>query len=112
MRFNRYTGELTEIKPRGMVVGMKKGEVFRQSLSEEITQVQAGDVFLVYTDGITETMNRQKVEYGTELLAEVVRRHAEAGPDTLLDRIMDSVRQFRGGSTADDDATLLAMAVE
>jgi len=43
---------------------------------------------------------------------EVVRRHAEAGPDTLLDRIMDSVRQFRGGSTADDDATLLAMAVE
>ena len=112
MRFNRYTGELTEIKPRGMVVGMKKGEIFRQSLSEEITQVQAGDVFLVYTDGITETMNRQKVEYGTELLAEVVRRHAEAGPDTLLDRIMDSVRQFRGGSSADDDATLLAMAVE
>jgi len=112
MRFNRHTGELNEIKPRGMVVGMKKGAIFRQSLSEEVTQVQAGDVFLVYTDGITETMNRQKVEYGTELLMEVVRRHAEAGPDTLLDRIMDSVRQFRGGSTADDDATLLAMAVE
>ena len=112
MRFNLHTNELTEIKPRGMVVGMKKGAIFRQSLSEEVTQVQAGDVFLVYTDGITETMNRQKVEYGTELLMEVVRRHAEAGPDTLLDRIMDSVRQFRGGSTADDDATLLAMTVE
>jgi serine phosphatase RsbU (regulator of sigma subunit) len=42
----------------------------------------------------------------------VVRRHAASGPDALLDRIMDSIRQFRGGSTADDDTTLLAMTVD
>ncbi len=109
---NLLTDEVAEIRPKGMVVGMKKGAIFRNALEEFTTQVRTGDVFLVYTDGINETMNRQNEEYGTELLIEVVRKHGAAGPDTLLDRIMDSVRQFRGGSTASDDSTLLALCVD
>lgn len=112
VRYNLHTGEIDEIKPRGMVVGMKKGPIFQNSLQEETIQVRPGDTFLVYTDGINETMNRQNVEYGTELLFEVIQRYAAEGPEVLLDRIMDSIRQFRGGSTASDDATLLAFSVD
>lgn len=112
VHYNLHSGEITEIKGKGMVVGMKKGELFRKSLEEIVTPVRAGDVFLVYTDGITETMNRQQDEYGLDLLFEVVRKHAANGPDVLLDRIMDSIRQFRGGSKADDDTTLLAMVAD
>lgn len=112
MCFNLHTDEVDEIRPKGMVVGMKKGAIFRNSLEEYTTQVRSGDVFLVYTDGINETMNRQNEEYGTELLIEIMRKHSAAGPDVLLDRIMDSVRQFRGGSTASDDSTLLALCVD
>jgi hypothetical protein len=112
VHYNLHSGEIAEIKGKGMVVGMKKGELFRKSLEEVVTPVRTGDIFLVYTDGVTETMNRQQEEYGLDLLFEVVRKHAGSGPDVLLDRIMDSIRQFRGGSTADDDTTLLAMAVD
>jgi serine phosphatase RsbU (regulator of sigma subunit) len=87
-------------------------EIFRSSIEEHVTQVESGDVFIVYTDGITETMNRQQVEYGVELLCEVVKKHATAGPTVLIERIMDSVRQFRGGTTASDDATILVLAAE
>jgi len=112
LRYNVHTGDIEEIRPKGMVVGMKKGAIFQNALEEAVTQVRAGDVFLIYTDGINETMNRQNEEFGLELLIEVVRKHSAAGPDILLDRIMDSVRQFRGGSTASDDSTLLALCVD
>ncbi|MBA3847548.1 MAG: serine/threonine-protein phosphatase [Planctomycetes bacterium] len=112
IRFNINTGTLTEIKPKGMVVGMKAGQLFRRASENEVTQVDSGDVFLIYTDGITETMNRQQVEFGTDLLNEVIRKHAAAGPELLLDRIMESVRQFRGGTSVEDDLTLLVLAVE
>lgn len=112
IRFNTRTGVLTEIKPKGMVVGMKAGATFSSSLEEQAIAVESGDLLLIYTDGITETMNRQQVEYGVELLKEVVRKHAKNGPDALVNVIMDSVRQFRGGGSSTDDSTLLALAVD
>jgi sigma-B regulation protein RsbU (phosphoserine phosphatase) len=95
-----------------MVVGMKAGAIFSSSIEEQVVSLDSGDLFLIYTDGITETMNRQQVEYGVELLNEVVRKNAPSGPDMLLNRIMDSVRQFRGGGSSTDDSTLLALAVD
>ncbi len=112
IRYNTKTGALEEIRPKGMVVGMKKGQVFRNSIEEHLTEIESGDVFLVYTDGITECMNRQNAEYGLDLLLEVVRKHAAAGADQLLARIMESVSQFRGGTVASDDSTLLALSAD
>ncbi|MBA3686933.1 MAG: serine/threonine-protein phosphatase [Planctomycetes bacterium] len=112
IRYNVKSGALEEIKPKGMVVGMKKGPMFRACLEEQVTRIESGDVFLVYTDGITECMNRQQAEYGLDQLFEVVRKHAATGADHLLERIMQSVRQFRGGTVASDDATLLALVAE
>jgi phosphoserine phosphatase RsbU/P len=112
IRYNTKTNALAELKPKGMVVGMKAGGIFRNSLEEQTISVESGDVFVVYTDGITETMNRQQVEYGVELLTEVVRKYATEGPERLINYIMDSVRQFRGGGSPTDDATILVLAVD
>lgn len=110
--FNIHTRELQQIKPPGMVVGMKQGDVFLDSLEPETTQLRSGDIFLLYTDGVTETMNRQGDEYGIDRLIQVVEDHAHRGLEHLLDRVLDSVRQFRGGGDSEDDMALLALAVD
>lgn len=112
IRFNIHTKQVAEINPPGMVVGMKAGPLFEKVVKEEVTRVESGDIFLLYTDGITETMNRQGEEYGTDLLKELLDKHADQDLDRLLDRILDSVRGFRGGQEAQDDMTLLAMLVK
>ena len=112
LRFNIHTGELSEIKPGGMVVGMKAGDIFHRVLQEEVTEVRSGDLFLTYTDGVTETMNRQQEEYGEERLQETLRTHASLEVDDLLDRILDSVRSFAGGGDPQDDVTLLGLRVD
>lgn len=110
IRFNRISGELDEVAPKGMVVGMKSGPGFRQLCEEQVTQVRQGDLFLLYTDGITEAMNPQGEEYGLDNLKELVRRFGPEGPDRLVDTIFERVRHFRGARPVSDDSTLVALA--
>lgn len=112
MLVNINGGDLSEIKPPGMVVGMKAGQVFRDSLQTETTQVRSGDLFLLYTDGVTEMTNSQGEEFETERLGEIVRQFAPTGPEALLTQVMDRVRHFRGTKPVADDVTLLALAVD
>ncbi|MBA3708663.1 MAG: serine/threonine-protein phosphatase [Planctomycetes bacterium] len=112
MRYNAKSDTLVEVKPKGMVLGMKAGQVFRQSLEEETTQLNAGDVFLLYTDGVTETMNAQQEEYGTDRLGDVLKKHSPEGPESLLGHVMDHIRRFRGTLPVSDDITILALTVE
>jgi hypothetical protein len=112
LRFNRKAGEVEEIRPPGMVVGMKSGAMFRQSIQEQVTVLQAGDIFVLYTDGITETMNLQNEEFGPERLVDVVKKFIEAGPDALIDRIMEIIRHFRGPRPPADDSTIVILAVD
>ncbi|MFW5828792.1 MAG: PP2C family protein-serine/threonine phosphatase [Planctomycetota bacterium] len=115
LAYNLHTEELNEIKPPGMVLGMKQGSVFCESLLEEVTELRSGDVFLLFTDGVTEAMNRQGEEYGMERLREVLTNHAVHAPHDpghMLDRVLDSVRHFRGGTDNLDDMALLALTVD
>jgi serine phosphatase RsbU (regulator of sigma subunit) len=109
---NQHSGEVSEIRPPGMVVGMKGGQTFRDSLKVETTRLRSGDTFLLYTDGITEMSNTQGEEFESERLREIVARYAVGGPEEMLTQIMDRVRHFRGTKPVGDDVTLLALAVE
>jgi hypothetical protein len=111
LRYNLHSKEQSEIAPAGMVVGMRAGAFFRQSIAEVAQRYAPGDVFLLYTDGIIETTNRDGEEFGPERLAEILRRHASEGPEALVTHVMDHMRHFRGSGPQADDTTLLALAV-
>jgi sigma-B regulation protein RsbU (phosphoserine phosphatase) len=111
LAINTGTRTITEISPPGMVVGMKAGQVFRDSLQVEVTHLRPGDTFLLYTDGVTETTNAQGEEFETERLSEVLERYAGDGPDALLTQVLDRIRHFRGTKPVGDDVALLALAV-
>jgi sigma-B regulation protein RsbU (phosphoserine phosphatase) len=112
LRFNPRETEIEVIKPPGMVVGMKTGAIFRDSIKELVTRVKSGDLFLLYTDGITETMNLQQEEFGEDRLVEVIKHYTANGPEILIERIMELIRHFRGPHPPSDDATIVTLAVD
>ena len=112
LRYNPDDDKVEEIKPPGMVVGMKTGPMFRNSLQEQVTTVRSGDVLLLYTDGITETMNLQQEEFDTDRLIDVMRRFSNEGADVLMNRIMEIIRHFRGPQPPADDSTLMVITVD
>jgi serine phosphatase RsbU (regulator of sigma subunit) len=65
----------------------------------------AGDVLLLYTDGITEATNAKREMYGIERLAEALRDARSGSARAIRDRILGEVSDFM--DTQFDDLTLV-----
>jgi sigma-B regulation protein RsbU (phosphoserine phosphatase) len=68
----------------------------------EEKQLLPGDLFLIYTDGVTEASVPGGEEYGEERLIELLRRHRQLSAAELLHKIVDVIEQFSPGEKADD----------
>ncbi len=68
-----------------------------------------GDTLVLYTDGVTEAMNRREECYSEDRLEEVLIRSASQAPLDLTRSVLDSVRAFVDGHEASDDITMLTL---
>jgi sigma-B regulation protein RsbU (phosphoserine phosphatase) len=66
-----------------------------------------GDCIVFYTDGVVEAMNQQRELYGFQRLEQLLRRHADRPPRTILDKILKDVAAFGGEGGLQDDLTLV-----
>ena len=102
------------LTPDGMVLGLQidDGTLFERSLEEVSLPLGAGDLFVLYTDGITEAMNADGDCYGESRLASLAREHADLPFDELRERILREVRSFAGDTAQQDDITMLLLRAE
>ncbi|MFG0312565.1 MAG: PP2C family protein-serine/threonine phosphatase [Phycisphaerales bacterium] len=95
----------------GMVIGVIPGE--RYSMHE--IQLQAGDVLLAYTDGITDAADFENRRFGKARLLgsalELLGEQPDASASEVLERVFWSMRQFSGLAAQADDETLVVMRV-
>lgn len=66
----RKDDQVERMKDGGIVLGFQPNINFKQKEFE----FNAGDIILMYTDGITEAMNEQEEEFGEERLIEVLKK--------------------------------------
>ena len=95
--------------PNGMVLGMASNEVFAKSLSEETVKVEAGDVMLLYTDGVSEATNVSKEEFGEEGLVKAMQAMNGISASQVTEALEAEIFAFREGTAQDDDVTLVAL---
>ncbi|HYM62646.1 MAG TPA: PP2C family protein-serine/threonine phosphatase [Thermoanaerobaculia bacterium] len=71
-----------------------------------------GDVLLLHTDGVYETMNRKDEPFGLDALASALARHAP-GHDAaaIRDNIVADLTAFRGDAPQGDDITLVVVRI-
>lgn len=70
-----------------------------------------GDTLLLYTDGVTEATDEQRVEYGAEKLSEWLRAHASQTATAIVDALRTELTSYRASNTPDDDTSLLVVKV-
>jgi len=72
-------------------------------------QIAAGDVLVIYTDGISEAAaSEESEEFGDARLAQSVRRHCGKAADEMMDSIIMEVQEFSQGEQADDMTLIVA----
>jgi sigma-B regulation protein RsbU (phosphoserine phosphatase) len=100
--------------PDGLVLGLKldKGEMFERLLKEETIPIQVGDLYLFFTDGITEAMNEQDECFGDARLGQLVEEHAHLRSDELRERVLREIESFVGSAPQHDDMTMILVRIE
>jgi ketosteroid isomerase-like protein len=89
--------------------GMILGAFSKAAFEEETIQLRSGDVIVVFSDGITEALDREGTEFGDERLLSCILANQYLAPADLLKCVIDSVRAFCGDVSQSDDLTLLVL---
>ena len=72
-------------------------------------QMSPGDTLVLYTDGISETVNERDEEYGVDAVASLVRDQRSCCPSTLVELLKQNIAAYRGRARRIDDETMLAI---
>jgi phosphoserine phosphatase RsbU/P len=102
------------LAPDGLVLGLQidNGEMFKRLLEEVTVPLGPGDLFVLFTDGITEAMNPSGDYFGEQRLGAFIQQQAHLPFEELRERILREVGGFVGGAAQQDDMTMLLLKVE
>ena len=107
--FGDASAAIVRLATTGPVIGLIPGS----SYASQRVQLHEGDLFVLFTDGITEAMTVTGDEWGEERLLDVIAANRDLTPNALVDRIMDACDRFVGDCPQHDDMTVIAVrAVE
>ena len=96
-------GTVENLSSGGLPLGIRPDATYREGR----TQLQNGDVLVIYSDGVSEAPNAEGEEFGTARLQEVVARNIDASAAGIRDRIEAALTKFAQGTPASDDITLV-----
>jgi len=99
--------EIKEILPGGVGLGLTYSEKFELFLEEYSLQLKENDIFVLYTDGVTEAKDGNMDDFGITTLKKIIAEFQNESVDTIAKKIMTQVSLFSQGTSQHDDITLL-----
>ena len=103
----RKSGETELLKPTGFYVGML-AKVYREYKDVEIT-LREGDRLVLYTDGLTEAINTEEVEFTSKRFIQTTESNRNESPDFLMQNTVKEVAMHQGAAKREDDETLIVI---
>jgi sigma-B regulation protein RsbU (phosphoserine phosphatase) len=104
------TPSVQQLTCEGMTAGITSGTRFESLMTEGTLQLQADDLLLLFTDGITEVHNSQGELFGMARLQNLLRGSAGSSPREIIESILLALETF-SGNPPDDDQTLVAARI-
>jgi phosphoserine phosphatase RsbU/P len=95
-------GQVRRLETSGTVVGLFDG----MSYEESTVRMEPGDMFIAYSDGVTEPEN-EFGEFGEERLIELIQAHRDQPLARISDIVTGAVTDWIAGGEQPDDVTLV-----
>jgi serine phosphatase RsbU (regulator of sigma subunit) len=101
-------GEAAWLRSEGPAVGLLHEDVRFETVE---VRFEPGDLFVFYTDGITEAEDSSGSEFGRERLAATVGALVDRPAEAVASGVHDAVDTFRRPGPQSDDATVIVVRV-
>ena len=93
-----------EVKPNTPL-----GFLREYSFTLEDTSISAGRTLFLYTDGVTEAMDRSQALFGEGRMKAALEACGSTDPEVLTEKTCEAVGSFTAGAPQSDDLTILAI---
>lgn len=107
-----HSGEINLISPNGLALGLEKGNLFAKVITEHKETLTSGKVFIFYTDGFTEAVNKKGEEYGLDRMFEIARLKTASSAKDIQDKLLEDVNKFIGKASQHDDMTMVVLKIK
>ena len=101
--------KVVKVNPPGMALGVDSGSVFDRLTRNFALHLDKDDCLILYTDGVTEALDSNSMEFGMERLIQAVQTSAPEGAPAIVKRLTDDLRNFAGLQPQNDDITLIVI---
>ncbi len=102
-------GRVQALTPPGIGLGLAGGEKFERELAELTLKLQHGDSLVLFTDGITESMNGKREEFGESGLIQAVSNNGLGSAVALCEGVFTALEAFVNGAPQHDDLTMVVV---
>jgi len=89
----------------GLALGLQENVSYRM----EKVNINPGEMLIIYTDGISESMNEKMEEFGEERLLKIVEENKEISASKLIYKIIGAANEHSGNTSQSDDMTLVVV---
>ena len=99
---------MDELSTGGIILGMMPNMPYEIGTC----QLRKGDTLMLFTDGVTETMTLDDVEYEEKRLIEFLKKIGQTKqPQEINADLIQELDQFCAGAPQNDDITILTLQI-
>ena len=103
------TDSVETVRSNGMALGMVPPKIFDATIEDKTVTFRKNDILVLYTDGVTESVNTQGDEYSEKRLMEVLKKRKNDPVQQILSQIVNDVQVFSNKTKQADDFTLITI---
>ena len=104
-------GQIHSVEAGGIGLGLEPGTKFEISLEEVRMPLAHGNLFVFYSDGLTEAMNDRDELFGEDAVRDLVMMTRNRPVADIQQSLLQNVDKFRGIAEVHDDITLVIAKV-
>jgi serine phosphatase RsbU (regulator of sigma subunit) len=101
----RRDGSIERLAEGGLLLGLFEHTQYQCGL----TRLKAGDLLMLFSDGVTEASNEDGQDFSEQRLIDLVVRLRYAPAREILDRTLEEIRSFSNRANQHDDLTFMAV---
>mgnify|MGYP001114763180 FL=1 len=102
--YDPVVSNFVELKSNSVPLGIMKDAQYEE---QHPIKAKEGQIFIAFTDGLSETFSRDGVMFGKKRICHLIRRYAHLSAAGLAQEIEAELARFRGESSLEDDYTFV-----
>ena len=96
---------IQRLKVGGLMIGL----IQQASYEDQEVPIQVGDILVIQSDGVSEAMNSNNVQFGEERLQNLLLEHKDRSAEEIIDIVIKEVRKHAGAHPQSDDITMMVI---